>query len=69
MFQRARKLQELLADPSNMRSVAQEQLEAYLVAINALSMVDRKSAYIVSPVAFDSHNEVCISLRHFLVRH
>src|ERR1700733_15367140 len=49
MYQRARKLHDLINDPSSLVVLAEEQLEAYLVAMNALSLLDRKSAWVSMP--------------------
>jgi hypothetical protein len=63
MYQRARKLHNLIGDPNGLFIVAEEQLEAYLVAINALSLVDRKSAWVALPVQQETGHEVC-PMRH-----
>ena len=39
-------------------SLTRLQLEAYIVSINALSLVDPKSAWIVLPFTTDTNNEV-----------
>ncbi|KAG5644918.1 hypothetical protein DXG03_007383 [Asterophora parasitica] len=53
MYQRARKLQDLISDPTSFASLADEQLEAYNVAINALSLVDQKNAWVLLPLPGD----------------
>ena len=60
MYQRARKLQNLINDPTFFSSLAEAQLEAYTVAINALSLVDEKNAWVVLPVPHESVQEVRI---------
>ncbi|KAF8076014.1 nucleoporin Nup120/160-domain-containing protein [Lyophyllum atratum] len=57
MYQRARRLQNLINDPTSFASLAEEQLEAYLVAINALSLVDQKNAWILLPMPADQAHE------------
>jgi hypothetical protein len=59
MYQRAKKLQDLINDPTLFASLAEEQLEAYLVAINALSLVDQKNAWVLLPMPADQAHEVC----------
>lgn len=59
MYQRARKLQDLTTDPTSFSALAEEQLEAYTVAINALSLVDQKNSWVVLPVPPESTHEVC----------
>jgi hypothetical protein len=58
MYQRARKVQELIYDPETFSSLAEEQLEAYSVAMNALSLVDHKNAWMLLPITPDSVHEV-----------
>jgi hypothetical protein len=59
MYQRARKLQSQINDPSTLFALAEEQIEAYLQAINSLSLVDPKSAWVALPVQQDHGHEVC----------
>ena len=54
MYQRARKLGTLAADPSNFVPMAELQIEAYLGAVNALTLVDQKVAWIAIPLAPES---------------
>ena len=54
MYQRARKLATLAAEPSNFVPMAELQIEAYLGAVNALSLVDQKVAWIAIPLAAES---------------
>ena len=54
MYQRARKLGILASDPSNFIPMAELQIEAYLAAVNALSLVDQKVAWIAIPLAAES---------------
>jgi len=58
MYQRAQKLQDLITDQSLMEPLGEEQLEAYLVAMNSLSLLDEKNAWIVMPMSSDSGNAV-----------
>ncbi len=59
MYQRARKLAGLGNTTSEQfLGLAELQLEAYLVSINALSLVDPKSAWIILPFIADPGNEV-----------
>jgi hypothetical protein len=64
MYQRARRLQQPTGDPLDFVSLAEEQLEAMMVAINALSLVDRQSAWIAVPVlketAIVGHEVGCV---------
>jgi len=50
MYQRARKLQENAAHSADTDVIAlmEEQLEAYLLAINSLSLLDTKCAWVVT---------------------
>jgi hypothetical protein len=61
MYQRARKLQNLINDPTSFSSLAEAQLEAYVIAINALSLVDAKNAWVVLSVPPESAHEVRVS--------
>jgi nuclear pore complex protein Nup160 len=54
MYQRARKLEDVITDASSFVSLAESQLEALSVATNALSLVDEKSTWIVMPVMPDA---------------
>jgi hypothetical protein len=47
MYQRARKLAELSSLPSEMVELAEMQREAYVVALNALALLDEKNAWFV----------------------
>lgn len=58
MYQRARKLHDLTEEPSRLILLAEEQLEAYMVAINALSLLDRQSAWIIIPISPENGHEV-----------
>ena len=66
MYQRARKLAQLAGNsPDHFIKLAELQLEAYVVSINALSLIDQKSAWLVLPVSVESGNEVraCVGER------
>jgi nuclear pore complex protein Nup160 len=57
MYQRARKLQDLIAsDLSLSASLAGQQQEAYMVAINSLSLVDHRNAWFLLPVLLADHS-------------
>lgn len=59
MYQRARKLGIVINNnPEQFVDLAEMQLEAYLVSINALSLIDPKSAWFVLSISADSGNEV-----------
>ena len=47
MYQRARKLQEISAQPADAISLMEDQLESYLLAINSLSLLESKNAWVV----------------------
>ncbi|KAF9224346.1 hypothetical protein BS17DRAFT_808097 [Gyrodon lividus] len=47
MYQRARKLQEISGKPADVISLMEDQLESYLLAINSLSLLEQKNAWIV----------------------
>ncbi|KNZ75687.1 Nuclear pore complex protein [Termitomyces sp. J132] len=57
MYQRARRLQDLITEPALFASLAEEQLEAYSLAINALSLVDSRNAWILLPLSSDQIHE------------
>ena len=59
MYQRARKLATLAAEPSNFVPMAELQMEAYLGAVNALSLVDQRAAWIAIPLTAESDSFVC----------
>ena len=60
MYQRARKLQGLITDAVSFASLAEDQLEAYSVAINSLSLVDQKNSWVLLPISPDITHEVSI---------
>ncbi|OCH95867.1 hypothetical protein OBBRIDRAFT_744376 [Obba rivulosa] len=57
MYLRARKVATLMDDPSGFFNVAELQLEAYVLALNALSLVDKRNAWIVMPVTAETGHE------------
>ncbi|KAJ3863652.1 nucleoporin Nup120/160-domain-containing protein [Lentinula novae-zelandiae] len=58
MYQRARKLQGLWTrEPSLVTRLAGEQLEAYMIAMNALSLADLKNLWFLLPGSADATNE------------
>jgi hypothetical protein len=72
MYQRARKLGNIITSightPEQYIALAELQLEAYLVSINALSLIDPKSAWFVLPISAETGNEVsaCLCSSHGL---
>ena len=58
MYQRARKLGALIGDVSDFVSLTELQLEAYVVGMNALALIDQKNAWIVLPVTGETEHEV-----------
>ncbi|KAI0030435.1 nucleoporin Nup120/160-domain-containing protein [Vararia minispora EC-137] len=50
MYQRARKLGMLARDPRQYSELSERQLESYIAAVNALSLLDPKSAWFVIPL-------------------
>ena len=54
MYQRARKLEDVITDATSFVSLAETQLEALSVATNALSLVDEKLTWFVMPVMPDA---------------
>lgn len=67
MYQRARKLATLAAEPSNFVPMAGLQMEAYLAAVNALSLVDQKVAWITIPLTAEPDYLVRRSLRYLVL--
>lgn len=47
MYQRARKLQEVSSKPVDVIPLMEDQLESYLLAINSLSLLESKNAWVV----------------------
>ena len=58
MYQRARKLGALIGDLADFVSLTELQLEAYVVGMNALALIDQKNAWIVLPVTGETEHEV-----------
>jgi nuclear pore complex protein Nup160 len=54
MYQRSRKLQDIIVDATSFVSLAEDQLEAFSIAINALYLVDEESRWILVPIMLDS---------------
>ncbi|KAJ8523440.1 hypothetical protein ONZ45_g87 [Pleurotus djamor] len=69
MYLRARKLHAALSDPAIFGAFALEQLEAYSVAINALSLVDPNSTWISLPVQADSPTDGQSRKRRRIIKH
>ncbi|OJT13189.1 Nuclear pore complex protein Nup160 [Trametes pubescens] len=57
MYQRARKLAALMGDPAAFVELAELQLEAYVVAMNSLALVDTKNQWITLPVTVETGHE------------
>ncbi|EKM59586.1 uncharacterized protein PHACADRAFT_87488 [Phanerochaete carnosa HHB-10118-sp] len=58
MYQRARKLGNVISgNPDQFLSLAELQLEAYLVCINALSLIDPKGAWFILPISAENSSE------------
>ncbi|KAK7696575.1 hypothetical protein QCA50_001233 [Cerrena zonata] len=57
MYQRARKLASLVDSPADFIALAELQLEAYVVSINALSLIDPGSAWFVMTVVSEHDRE------------
>ena len=63
MYQRARKLRGLMIrDPTSVSRLGSEQLEAYLISANALSLADAKNLWFLLPGSLDASTEVGIAL-------
>ncbi|KAF9481999.1 hypothetical protein BDN70DRAFT_875624 [Pholiota conissans] len=50
MYQRARKLQDVITDVTSFIALAEDQLEALSVAVNALNLVDEKNTWVLMPI-------------------
>ncbi|KAI8984997.1 nucleoporin Nup120/160-domain-containing protein [Trametes punicea] len=57
MYQRARKLATLMGDPATFFEFAELQLEAYVVAMNSLALVDPKNQWIMLPITVETGHE------------
>lgn len=55
MYLRARKLSEATTDVSGLVILAEQQAEALLLAINSLTLLERKNAWIVAPLVAGIH--------------
>lgn len=66
MYDRACKIHDLIADVQSFMTLAEEQLLAYTIAINSLSLVDQGSAWFVLSSAAEGNPEVSIISRHCL---
>lgn len=54
MYQRALKLQDIITNAELFIQYGEEQLDAYSIAINALTLVDENAQWIILPVVPDS---------------
>lgn len=67
MYQRARKVQDVITDVASFISLAEDQLEGLSVAVNALSLVDEKTAWVLMPVVSDPVNAFTKKSSHRLI--
>lgn len=67
MYQRARKIQENAAQSIDVIALMEEQLEAYLLAINSLSLLDTKCAWIVTQAPSSVIIDVEVSHQNYLL--
>ena len=58
MYQRARKFAAAMGDAAAFVELAELQLEAYVVAMNALALVDPKSQWVTLPITAETGHEV-----------
>lgn len=61
MYLRSRKIQDLGNDTSGVIELAEQQREACMIAINALSLLSRPSAWFTIPLVADTGREVSLS--------
>ncbi|KIL68186.1 hypothetical protein M378DRAFT_72126 [Amanita muscaria Koide BX008] len=57
MYDRARRIHDLIADVQSFLALAEEQQQAYAVALNSLSLVDQADAWFVLPSSTQSNTE------------
>ncbi|KAF7980886.1 hypothetical protein HWV62_36059 [Athelia sp. TMB] len=57
MYQRGRKLHNLMPGSTDVVTLAEEELEAYMVALNSLALIDRSSAWFSMPLVAESGQE------------
>ena len=71
MYDRARKIHDLIVDAQSFMALAEEQLMAYTVAINSLSLVDHGNAWFVLSSITESNPKVSGFRRclYNLIRH
>ena len=53
MYQKARKLRDVIVDPTSFVTLAEDQLEALSLAVNALYLVEEKSNWVLAPIVPD----------------
>lgn len=58
MYQYARRLSAYMASPQQFVALSEMQAHAYLVAMNALSLIDHKSAWISMPATPEAISQV-----------
>lgn len=63
LYQRARKLGSSNCKPDEFLFVAEMQLEAYAASMNALSLLDPKSAWFTLPISGESKDQVSIETK------
>ncbi|KAG2013470.1 hypothetical protein CC2G_010381 [Coprinopsis cinerea AmutBmut pab1-1] len=64
MYQRALKLQEIITNANLFVELGEEQLDAYSIAINALSLVEESSQWIILPIVSDSNKRRKATSKH-----
>ena len=62
MYQFARRLSSYLSSPLEFVTISEMQSHAYLVAMNALSLIDPKSAWISMPAVPEAVTQVRVHL-------
>ena len=58
MYDRARKIHNLVVDVQSFLALAEEQQQAYAIAANSLTLVDQANAWFVLPIPNKSNSEV-----------
>lgn len=58
MYDRARKIRDLVVDAQSFLALAEEQQQAYAIAANSLTLVDQANAWFVLPIPNKSNPEV-----------
>jgi nuclear pore complex protein Nup160 len=65
MYQRGRRLAEVATLQADMMVIAEEQRQAYVIALNALGLLDEKNAWFVVhlPSTNNTQDPVCLPFR------